>query len=105
MLLSGGWDFTCRQIGRIMTELKLVPNMVQVTNVTGAGGGIAYSQIVSDRNDDPTVFVAVDEHSVVPRTVVLGAESRDIVEIKSGVKAGERVVIEGVFALKSELFR
>lgn len=55
---GGGWDFTCRQIGRIMTELKLVPNMVQVTNVTGAGGGIAYSQIVSDRNDDPTVFVA-----------------------------------------------
>ena len=54
---------------------------------------------------NPTVFVAVDEHSVVPRTVVLGAESRDIVEIKSGVKAGERVVIEGVFALKSELFR
>lgn len=55
---GGGWDFTCRQVGRIMTELKLVPNMVQVTNVTGAGGGIAYSQIVSDRNDDPTVFVA-----------------------------------------------
>ncbi|TKW68656.1 MAG: tripartite tricarboxylate transporter substrate binding protein [Paracoccus denitrificans] len=55
---GGGWDFTCRQIGRIMTELGLVPNMVQVTNVTGAGGGIAYSQIVSDRNDDPTVFVA-----------------------------------------------
>jgi cobalt-zinc-cadmium efflux system membrane fusion protein len=54
---------------------------------------------------NPTVFVAVDEHSVVPRTVVLGVESRDIVEIKSGVKAGERVVIEGVFALKSELFR
>ncbi|MFD1796218.1 tripartite tricarboxylate transporter substrate binding protein [Paracoccus aurantiacus] len=55
---GGGWDFTCRQIGRIMTELKLVPNMVQVTNVTGAGGGVAYSQIVADRNDDPTVFVA-----------------------------------------------
>lgn len=55
---GGGWDFTCRQIGRIMTELGLVPNMVQVTNVTGAGGGIAYAQIVSDRNDDPTVFVA-----------------------------------------------
>lgn len=55
---GGGWDFTCRQIGRIMTEMKLVPNMVQVTNLAGAGGGVAYAQVVSSRNDDPTVFVA-----------------------------------------------
>jgi len=53
----------------------------------------------------PTVFVAVDDTSVVPRTVELGAESRDLVEIKSGVAAGERVITDGVFALKSELFR
>lgn len=55
---GGGWDFTCRQIGRIMTELGLVPNMVQVTNVAGAGGGVAYAQVVADRNDDASVFVA-----------------------------------------------
>ena len=55
---GGGWDFTCRQIGRIMTDLGLVPNMVQVTNVTGAGGGVAFAQVVADRNEDPTVFVA-----------------------------------------------
>ncbi|SDD77538.1 putative tricarboxylic transport membrane protein [Paracoccus isoporae] len=55
---GGGWDFTCRQIGRIMTELGLVPNMVQVTNITGAGGGVAYTHVVGDRNEDPDVFVA-----------------------------------------------
>lgn len=55
---GGGWDFTCRQIGRIMTELGLVPNMVQVTNLTGAGGGVAYTHVVGDRNDDAEVFVA-----------------------------------------------
>lgn len=55
---GGGWDFTCRQIGRIMTELKLVPNLVQVTNLAGAGGGVAYAQVVSERNDDPDLFVA-----------------------------------------------
>ena len=55
---GGGWDFTCRQIGRIMTELGLVPNMVQVTNLAGAGGGVAFTQVVSKRSDDPEVFVA-----------------------------------------------
>lgn len=55
---GGGWDFTCRQIGRIMTELKLVPNLVQVTNLAGAGGGVAYAQVVADRNEDPALFVA-----------------------------------------------
>ncbi|WP_265500769.1 Bug family tripartite tricarboxylate transporter substrate binding protein [Paracoccus beibuensis] len=55
---GGGWDFTCRQIGRIMTELGLVPNMVQVTNLAGAGGGVAYTQVVSNRSEDPEVFVA-----------------------------------------------
>uniref|UniRef100_UPI00396C6121 Bug family tripartite tricarboxylate transporter substrate binding protein n=1 Tax=Paracoccus sp. TaxID=267 RepID=UPI00396C6121 len=46
------------QIGRIMTELGLVPNMVQVTNLAGAGGGVAYTQVVSKRGSDPEVFVA-----------------------------------------------
>lgn len=53
----------------------------------------------------PTLFVAIDDTSVLPRTVEPGVESRDLVEIKRGVAAGDRVVVEGVFALKSELFR
>ncbi|WP_378944629.1 Bug family tripartite tricarboxylate transporter substrate binding protein [Paracoccus sp. R86501] len=55
---GGGWDFTCRQIGRIMTELGLVPNMVQVTNLAGAGGGVAYTQVVGKRGSDADLFVA-----------------------------------------------
>ena len=41
-----------------MTELELVPNMVQGTNMAGAGGGVAYTHVVGDRNEDPEVFVA-----------------------------------------------
>lgn len=55
---GGGWDFTCRQIANIMQETGLSPNMVQVTNMAGAGGGIAYSHVVSERSDDADVFVA-----------------------------------------------
>lgn len=55
---GGGWDFTCRQIANIMQETGLSPNLVQVTNMAGAGGGIAYTHIVSERNEDADVFVA-----------------------------------------------
>ena len=55
---GGGWDFTCRQVGRILHELGIVPNPVQVTNMAGAGGGVAYTHVVSERGDDADLIVA-----------------------------------------------
>ncbi|MFN4159097.1 MAG: Bug family tripartite tricarboxylate transporter substrate binding protein [Gemmobacter sp.] len=55
---GGGWDFTCRQIARILQEIGLEKNLVQVTNMAGAGGGVAYTSVVSGRNTDPELFVA-----------------------------------------------
>ena len=55
---GGGWDFTCRQISNILYELKLVDAPVLVTNMNGGGGGIAYANVVTERNDDPDLFVA-----------------------------------------------
>lgn len=53
----------------------------------------------------PTVFVAIDATGVVPRPVELGVQGADLVEITSGIAEGDKIVTEGVFALKSELFR
>jgi putative tricarboxylic transport membrane protein len=55
---GGGWDFTCRQIANIMYDIKVVDAPVQVTNMAGGGGGIAYANVVTERNDDADVFVA-----------------------------------------------
>lgn len=55
---GGGWDFTCRQIGRILQEVGVLPDMMQVTNLTGAGGGVAYAHVVGERNDDAELIVA-----------------------------------------------
>lgn len=55
---GGGWDFTCRQIGKLLYDLKQVDQPVQVTNQAGAGGGVAYNYVVTERNDDPDLIVA-----------------------------------------------
>ncbi|WP_395003949.1 Bug family tripartite tricarboxylate transporter substrate binding protein [Cypionkella sp.] len=55
---GGGWDFTCRQVGKLLYDLKLVDAPVQVTNMAGAGGGLAYAHVVADMNTDPDVIVA-----------------------------------------------
>jgi membrane fusion protein, heavy metal efflux system len=52
-----------------------------------------------------TVFVAHDDTSVEPRGIELGRQDGDQVEIVKGLKDGEKVVVTGVFALKSEIFR
>lgn len=55
---GGGWDFTCRQIGKILYDIGQVDAPVQVTNLAGAGGGLAFSTVVNERNDDPDLIVA-----------------------------------------------
>ena len=55
---GGGWDFTCRQIGKILYDIGQVDAPVQVTNMAGAGGGLAYSTVVAERNTDPELIVA-----------------------------------------------
>ena len=55
---GGGWDFTCRQVGKAMQDLKLVDGTVQVTNLAGGGGGVAFAEVVNKRNDDNELIVA-----------------------------------------------
>ncbi len=55
---GGGWDFTCRQVGKTMQDLKLVPGTMQVTNLAGGGGGVAYAEVANKRMDDNDLIVA-----------------------------------------------
>lgn len=45
------------------------------------------------------------EGRVEPRAVELGLRGEEHVEVRDGLQPGDRVVVDGVFALKSELFR
>lgn len=55
---GGGWDFTCRSVGKLLYELGLIDETMQVTNMPGGVGAVAYAYIASERADDPSVIVA-----------------------------------------------
>ena len=55
---GGGWDFTCRTVGRILTELDLVDGNVQVTNMPGGVGAVTYAMVDSERSSDEDLLVA-----------------------------------------------
>ena len=58
---GGGWDFTCRQIGKILYDIGEVDQPVQVTNMAGGGGGLAFQAVANERTSDPELFVAASQ--------------------------------------------
>lgn len=55
---GGGWDFTCRSIGKIMHDIGAVDKPIQVTNMAGGGGGLAYTHVVNERANDEDLIIA-----------------------------------------------
>lgn len=55
---GGGWDFTCRQVGKALQDLKIINGTMQVTNLAGGGGGVAFAEVVNKRNEDNNLLVA-----------------------------------------------
>jgi cobalt-zinc-cadmium efflux system membrane fusion protein len=62
-------------------------------------------EAVTSVDGRPTVFVAHGPNQVEPRPVTLGARDGTRVEVLTGLSQEDRVVVGGVFALKSEIFR
>ena len=55
---GGGWDFTCRSVSNLLSDLGLAPGTVRVTNMAGGVGATAYGHVLSKRAEDPNVLVA-----------------------------------------------
>lgn len=62
---GGGWDLTCRAVGRVLEDLELSPGLVRTINLPGAGGGVAYARTVAQRRDDPNLLVAASPSTVL----------------------------------------
>ncbi|GGG82846.1 tricarboxylic transport membrane protein [Salipiger pallidus] len=55
---GGGWDFTCRQVGKSMQDQGLIEKTMQVVNLAGGGGGVAFAEVVNKRADSNDLIVA-----------------------------------------------
>ena len=58
---------------------------------------------VLDHEGRSFVFVQTGDETFARRDVVLGRRNRARVEIRSGVQANDRIVVQGGFALKSRM--
>ncbi|WP_417506968.1 Bug family tripartite tricarboxylate transporter substrate binding protein [Marinomonas gallaica] len=67
---GGGWDFTCRIGGKVMHELGISKNPVQTVNMPGAGGGVAFSHVVSKREGEEGLLIAAS--TAVPTRLAQG---------------------------------
>lgn len=55
---GGGWDFTCRSVGNVLSEIGAINGSVQTTNMPGASGGVAFSHVVTKRAGQNDVIVS-----------------------------------------------
>ena len=99
-------------------QTRAVPVFYEVTNpggrfregmfaeitidTSGAQSALAVpKQAVITEQGRAFVFVFKGGESFEKRAVALGAEGQDFYEIKSGTQAGERVVVEGIYQLRT----
>jgi putative tricarboxylic transport membrane protein len=55
---GGGWDFTCRSVGKLLADESLVSGQVQVVNMAGGVGAVAFGNVASKRPGDANLLVA-----------------------------------------------
>ena len=91
-------------------EGKLRPGMFVTAAVPLRGATEVEATAVPDDSIQkisglPVVFVAIGPTQFELRPVEVGREAHGMVEIRHGLKEGERVVSKGAFVLKSELLK
>ena len=55
---GGGWDFICRTTAKYLFDLGIIEDSMQVSNMSGGGGGVAFAHVTKERNDDNNLIVA-----------------------------------------------
>jgi membrane fusion protein, copper/silver efflux system len=83
--------------------LALKPDMYgEVEFATGGARLVVPQSAVLNSGDRQTVFVDRGNGFFEPREVKIGAQGGGRIEILSGLKAGERIVVSGNFLIDSE---
>ncbi|MGP6085903.1 Bug family tripartite tricarboxylate transporter substrate binding protein [Antarctobacter jejuensis] len=77
---GGGWDFICRTTAKFLFDLGIIDDSMQVTNMSGGGGGVAFAHVTKERNDDDALIVAasVSTTARIAQGIYKGATPDDI---------------------------
>lgn len=93
---GGGWDFTCRQIGKILYDIGQVSDPVQVTNMAGGGGGLAFTHVVGERGSDEDLIVAASQATATRLAQnAYGGATADQVRFVGAIGADPGVIVVG----------
>ncbi|MEM7614023.1 MAG: tripartite tricarboxylate transporter substrate-binding protein [Pseudomonadota bacterium] len=93
---GGGWDFTCRSIGKIMYDIGAVDAPIQVTNMAGGGGGLAFAHVVNERTDDADVIIAASSATATRLAQnAYGGATSDQVRFLGAIGADPGVIVVG----------
>ena len=87
---------------------KLKPGMfadIQITTHVLRDALLISDAALQTEGEEQILFVALDGNRFEKRLVKEGREQEGIVQILDGLKAGENVVTEGSFTLKSEMLK
>lgn len=87
---------------------KLKPGMfadIEITTDVLQGALVISDAALQTDGEDQILFVALTENKFEKRKVKLGREQDSRVQIVEGIQAGEKVVTEGSFTLKSEMLK
>lgn len=87
---------------------KLKPGMfadMEITTEVLHNALVISDAALQTEGEDQIAFVALDGNRFEKRIVKLGQEQEGRVQILDGLKAGEKVVTEGSFTLKSEMLK
>ena len=89
--------------------IRLKPGMFAtaevVTGISSTEAIMVPSSAIQRFEGKPSVFVQQKDGSFAKRGLELGRDLGNNVEVKSGLKEGEQVVVTGAFTLKSELLK
>jgi cobalt-zinc-cadmium efflux system membrane fusion protein len=87
---------------------RLRPEMTATIGFSASGAQSVLAvprEALAEVNGEKVVFIGLEKGRFEKRSVEVGREQGEVVEITSGLKAGERVVTRGVFFIKSEFLK
>jgi cobalt-zinc-cadmium efflux system membrane fusion protein len=88
--------------GRLKLEMFATVSLPTKESRTGI---IVPATALQEINGQPVVFIQTEPAKFQKRVIELGERTKEVIEIRSGVKAGEKVVTNGSFYVKAAFLR